>query len=485
MKLLSLFSGIGAPEAALKRMGVDYELVGFSEIDKYAARSYCAIHGIDESLNLGDITKIDEGKLPKDIDLVTYGFPCVPAGSLIKTDGGYKAIEDIRVGDMVLTHNNRYRKVLKTMHRTSDHIISLKATGVAELLITDEHPVYARRGGTFTWVKAKDLDPVTDRIVYNIDQRSVPTGLSNDILWLLGRYCADGYKENHAPYRPIFCIGKSKVPEFEMRLKGLKFAKHHENRNCTEYRVTDDRVTQPLRCFKSGSSKKEIPEFILAAPINEAKEFLNGYLSGDGHVRAERSTTMFTTVSEKMGLGLSALVTKVFSTVPSVCIRHDSRKETFNDSWNYQFHNILPNTAYQTIVGDKICGRIRNICRRETSIEVYNLEVEDDNSYTVSNVIVHNCQDISNAGKQKGLFNEDGSKTRSGLFFDALRIIQASQPKVAIAENVKALTGKEFKNEFELVLRSLEEAGYTNHWKVLNAADFGIPQNRESIHSQH
>lgn len=170
MKLLSLFSGIGAPEAALKRMGIDYELVGFSEIDKYAARSYCAIHGVDESLNLGDITKIDETKLPKDIDLVAYGFP---------------------------------------------------------------------------------------------------------------------------------------------------------------------------------------------------------------------------------------------------------------------------------------------------------------------------CQDISNAGKQKGLFNEDGSKTRSGLFFDALRIIQASQPKIAIAENVKALTGKKFENEFELVLRSLEEAGYSNYWKVLNAVDFGIPQNRESIHSQH
>lgn len=75
MKLLSLFSGIGAPEAALKRMGINYELVGFSEIDKYAARSYCAIHGVDESLNLGDITKVEGGEQPKDIDLVTYGFP--------------------------------------------------------------------------------------------------------------------------------------------------------------------------------------------------------------------------------------------------------------------------------------------------------------------------------------------------------------------------------------------------------------------------
>lgn len=91
------------------------------------------------------------------------------------------------------------------------------------------------------------------------------------------------------------------------------------------------------------------------------------------------------------------------------------------------------------------------------------------------------CQDISLAGKQKGLFNEDGSQTRSGLFFEALRIIEDTQPKVAIAENVKNLTGKTFKAQFEIVLKSLEEAGYNNYWKVLNAKDYGVPQNRERV----
>ena len=91
------------------------------------------------------------------------------------------------------------------------------------------------------------------------------------------------------------------------------------------------------------------------------------------------------------------------------------------------------------------------------------------------------CQDISLAGKQKGLLNEDGTKTRSGLFFDALRIIEETQPKVAIAENVKNLVGKKFKDQFEIVLDSLEQAGYNNYWKVLNAKDYGIPQNRERV----
>lgn len=91
------------------------------------------------------------------------------------------------------------------------------------------------------------------------------------------------------------------------------------------------------------------------------------------------------------------------------------------------------------------------------------------------------CQDISVAGKGKGLFNEDGSQTRSGLFFDALRIIEATQPRIAIAENVKNLTGKKFKEQFALILESLESAGYNNYWKVLNAKDYGIPQNRERV----
>ena len=91
------------------------------------------------------------------------------------------------------------------------------------------------------------------------------------------------------------------------------------------------------------------------------------------------------------------------------------------------------------------------------------------------------CQDISLAGKQKGLFNDDGSQTRSGLFFEALRIIEAAKPKVAIAENVKNLVGKKFNAQFQVVLASLDAAGYNNYWKVLNAKDYGIPQNRERV----
>lgn len=90
------------------------------------------------------------------------------------------------------------------------------------------------------------------------------------------------------------------------------------------------------------------------------------------------------------------------------------------------------------------------------------------------------CQDISVAGNMKG-FEHNGQKTRSGLFYDALKVIQELQPEVAIAENVKALTGKKFEAEFAAVRGGLADAGYNNYYAVLKASDYGIPQHRERV----
>lgn len=91
------------------------------------------------------------------------------------------------------------------------------------------------------------------------------------------------------------------------------------------------------------------------------------------------------------------------------------------------------------------------------------------------------CQDISTSGMMKGLFNADGTYTRSGLFFEALRIIKATKPKILIAENVKNLISKKFFAQFDIVLKSLQEVGYNNYWAVLNAKDYGVSQNRKRV----
>lgn len=88
------------------------------------------------------------------------------------------------------------------------------------------------------------------------------------------------------------------------------------------------------------------------------------------------------------------------------------------------------------------------------------------------------CQDISVAGNLKGIIE---GETRSGLLFEALRVIRDKKPSYAIAENVKNLVGKKFKEDFEGLLAELESYGYNNYWQVLNAKDYGIPQNRERV----
>lgn len=88
------------------------------------------------------------------------------------------------------------------------------------------------------------------------------------------------------------------------------------------------------------------------------------------------------------------------------------------------------------------------------------------------------CQDISIAGNLKGI--EEG-KTRSGLYFEGYRILKDVMPKVSIIENVKNLTSKRFREKFVKILKDIEDAGYNNYWRVLNAKDYGVPQNRERV----
>lgn len=91
------------------------------------------------------------------------------------------------------------------------------------------------------------------------------------------------------------------------------------------------------------------------------------------------------------------------------------------------------------------------------------------------------CTDISVAGNQKGFIDENGEKTRSGMYYEGIRILKYKKPKISIIENVKNLTGKRFKKEFETILNDLDDAGYNSYYKVLNAKDYGVPQNRERV----
>lgn len=119
------------------------------------------------------------------------------------------------------------------------------------------------------------------------------------------------------------------------------------------------------------------------------------------------------------------------------------------------------------------------------------------------------CQDFSVAGKQAGSMwkcqdcgheynpltvhfserhkcpkcgSENLDKTRSSLLVEWLRVIRANKPKWGIYENVKNIVGKSFKDTFQMFLDELHEYGYNTYYQVLNAKDYGIPQNRERVY---
>lgn len=109
----------------------------------------------------------------------------------------------------------------------------------------------------------------------------------------------------------------------------------------------------------------------------------------------------------------------------------------------------------------------QDICKWDKDIEV--------------DLIMHGspCQDFSLAGKQAG--GDKDSGTRSSLMYETIRIVEKLKPKYVIWENVKNLLSKKHRHNFDAYLETMEQLGYTNYYQVLNAKDYGIPQNRERV----
>ncbi len=127
-------------------------------------------------------------------------------------------------------------------------------------------------------------------------------------------------------------------------------------------------------------------------------------------------------------------------------------------------YDKYPAMSYKAIHGDvKNYGDVT---------QIQGSEVEDIDVFFYSPP----CQAFSIAGK--GLGTDDA---RGVLFNDSLRIIQAKQPKICIMENVSGLTNQTHKHFYKHIIKSLEDAGYSNYAKVLNTKDYGVPQNRERI----
>ena len=127
------------------------------------------------------------------------------------------------------------------------------------------------------------------------------------------------------------------------------------------------------------------------------------------------------------------------------------------DKYAVKSFNAIHNTNFEP----------QDICEWDKDIEV--------------DLIMHGspCQDFSIAGKQEG--GDKDSGTRSSLMYETIRIVEKLKPKYVIWENVKNLLSKKHRHNFDAYLETMEQLGYTNYYQLLNAKDYGIPQNRERV----
>ena len=127
------------------------------------------------------------------------------------------------------------------------------------------------------------------------------------------------------------------------------------------------------------------------------------------------------------------------------------------DKYAVKSFNAMHNTNFEP----------QDICKWDKDIEV--------------DLIMHGspCQDFSLAGKQAG--GDEGSGTRSSLMYETIRIVGKLKPKYIIWENVKNLLSKKHRHNFDAYLETMTELGYKSYYQVLNAKDYGIPQNRERV----
>ena len=127
------------------------------------------------------------------------------------------------------------------------------------------------------------------------------------------------------------------------------------------------------------------------------------------------------------------------------------------DKYAVKSFNAIHNTNFEP----------QDICKWDKNVEV--------------DLIMHGspCQDFSLAGKQAG--GDKDSGTRSSLMYETIRIVEKLKPKYVVWENVKNLLSKKHRHNFDAYLETMENLGYVNYYQVLNAKDYGIPQNRERI----
>lgn len=530
--IISTFSGydsqlLAADILAQRHPDFRYTCAGWSEIDKYASQMHNLIFPQFADRALGDITKIDWHEVKqslqgREVDLFTYSSPCFVAGTLVLTTHGFKPIEDVTTSDYVTTHRSDSQRVLRIGSRPFVYIVRVKGMCIDEILCTPNHPFYVRemyRHG-HKWKRAfrepqwkeaaklttsdylgipinracmiPDWDGVTlhygGHDTFQVNKISEMLN-SSHFWYVLGRYVGDGWTRDDDSHKQVlFACSDRNEQTLQDALKSLGFnpTVTDKYKSCRRYTINSKELVAFVNRYGHGAANKRIDYATLCLPETLLSKFLQGYTDSDGCRSPKNDEYKIATISRELAYGIQQIVAKVHhrpSRVYKVAMpsktKIEGREVNQQDFYQVVWHTDIRKQDKAFYEDGYIwypCNGVEQTDRQEV---VYNMEVATDNSYTANGTIVHNCQDISQAGKQMGL--QQGSGTRSSLLWNVADAIQVLRPKYLLQENVAALVSQKFMPDFQKWLDKLSSLGYVSRWARLNAKNYGVPQNRDRV----
>ena len=368
-----------------------------NEIDKYPGlfKTACTISGL--------VTRLGQ-------------HACISEGSQILTLEGYKNIEDITTNDYVYTHKGRYRKVMETMINPGKEIFEISSSYMLDTIkATKDHSIFIRQqDGSYVWKEVEKIES-TDLMAIPINQNSILPSYKNinfsyDMFWLIGRYLGDGWTEtvyrkgknkNWTESRVIICCDKTTNKELEEITSHIKNAgyTYYVVEARTSYKIyinNNNELYEYLDRFNHGAKNKVVHSDILNSPKEYIAEFLKGYLSADGYLDIKRGIQECKSISKNLIRGISECLNKAYGNYGTF-VSYKGKNYILEDREihgqnNWKFSYSINRTQKRLLIENGyIWIPIKEIKSLGLVDKTYNLEVDEDNSFTVNNVAVHNC----------------------------------------------------------------------------------------------
>ena len=496
---VSLCAGYAGLDRGIARAIPTARTIAFCEIEGFAVANLVAkmeAGALDPVPVRPNLKTFPWEQFRGNVDLVSGGFPCFVEGTLVLTKhAGYLPIEQVRVGDLVLTHLGNWKPVTAAMRKCGATTTKVNPTLGFETECTSEHPYYARFRvpgcpRSFlppTWLEADRLTKHW-RLGNVLPSERTTDHHSEAFWWVVGRYVADGWRAvSRGKGRVVISAGEGKVEACIERIEAAGFnACLSREETCDRIHITRQWFHDWLEPFGDGCEGKRIPGWVLGLPLPKLRAFVEGYLAGDGH--RDNGKHVFVSVAKQIILGMALAARRVFGTSVSVhTIKRPPTCVIQGRTVNQQdFHRgVVNKTNHRGFVEGKYSwGELRR-GKGGTNRVVHNLAVQDDESYLANGVIVHNCQPFSHAGKRIG--DEDPRH----LFPYILNGIKVCRPSAVFLENVEGIVSAKLAGDHWAdpagtpvllhVLRELERAGYSCAWGLFSAAEVGAPHQRKRV----